>query len=474
MEHRYEEAIDDGDDDCADDDDLNRSHRSTVSTEERFRRFCERVLGLRLEPFQRLILREFFAGRRELLVLIPRGNGKTTLFAALALFHLLTEPQPAVYVAAAGRDQARLTFEIARRFARHPLIEGRVTPRFNELRVADGFLRILSSDAPRAHGLQPTLALVDELHAHANPDLYVALKTALGKREDSRLITISTAGYARESVLGKLRERALSLPDIERGGTLTVARSPAFAMLEWAIPEDADASDPKALKAANPASFVSLDFLREQVESPGLHALEVARYHGNRWTDAAAEWLPAGAWAACGADYTVDEGSDLWLGIDIGGTRSASAIVGVDADLRVAIVRVYQGEDAVLKVTREVRELAGRFALREIAFDPWRYQGEALRLEEDGLTLVEFPQSHARMTAASEELHAAITEGRLRHPGDPDLDRHVAAAVAEPTGRGWRLTKATRGAQIDALIALCLAVARASCPAPTPEIVSWL
>jgi phage terminase large subunit-like protein len=73
----------------------------------RFEGFC-RYVGLELEDFQRLVLAEFFAGRRELLVMLPRGNGKTTLFSALSLFHLLTTPQPAVYCAAAGRDQARL------------------------------------------------------------------------------------------------------------------------------------------------------------------------------------------------------------------------------------------------------------------------------------------------------------------------------------------------------------------------------
>src|SRR4051794_30220478 len=65
---------------------------------DRFRAFCK-LVGLTIEPFQALILLEVFDGRRELLVLIPRGNGKTTLFSALALWHLLTHPAPRVYLA---------------------------------------------------------------------------------------------------------------------------------------------------------------------------------------------------------------------------------------------------------------------------------------------------------------------------------------------------------------------------------------
>jgi len=79
-----------------------------------------------------------------------------------------------------------------------------------------------------------------------------------------------------------------------------------------------------------------------------------------------------------------------------------------------------------------------------------------------------------RPTRPSERLHAAIVERRIRHYGDPDLDRHVAQAVAKPTGRGWRLDKSERSAQIDAVIALCMALERAEHrPAPV-QLVGWL
>src|SRR5690606_15088867 len=53
-----------------------------------------------LEWFQRLILTLHFAGVKHVLVLIPKGNGKTSLLAALAIFHMLTHPTPRVYIGA--------------------------------------------------------------------------------------------------------------------------------------------------------------------------------------------------------------------------------------------------------------------------------------------------------------------------------------------------------------------------------------
>jgi len=441
---------------------------------ERFEAFCAYV-GLQLEDFQRLILGEIFAGRRELLCLLPRGNGKTTLFSALGLFHLLTTPKPAVYCAAAGTDQARLMFEAARDMAaRHPEIDRRITPRYKELRVEGGFLRVLSSDAPRAHGLQPTLALVDELHAHHSPDLYVALRTALGKREGAQLATISTAGYDHASTLGRLREKALSLSDVARDGTLTVARSPSFTMLEWACAEDGDLEDPEVLKTANPATFVTEDFLAEQIQSPGLHPLEVARFHGNVWTATADSWLPVGAWQSCAGDATIEDGEPVWVGVDVGGERSASAVVWVTEDLRVGAA-IYHGDEAVLDCLAKVRQLAATYTVAEVAFDPWRFGQAAIELEREGLPVIAFPQSNVRMVPASELLYAAVKERRLEHPDDPQLNRHMAAVVARQTERGPRLDKAKSRHQIDGAVALAMAIDRAEAPKPEPaRLLGWL
>ena len=224
---------------------------------ERFEAFC-RAVGLELEPFQHEIVDEVFGGRRELLCLLPRGNGKSSLLAAVALFHLLTTPNPAAYVCAASREQASVLFDIARTMAvSDPGIERRVEITRREIRTAGGFLKVISSDAPRQHGLIPSLAIIDELHAHPNDELYIAMSTAMMKRPGAKLITISTAGTGPESALGRLRTRALALPSVERSGALTRAYGPNFAMLDWSVADDADIEDAAVVKEANPASWIT-------------------------------------------------------------------------------------------------------------------------------------------------------------------------------------------------------------------------
>ena len=53
--------------------------------------FCE-LIDFPLEPYMRRIARAYFGTAREVVVVLPRGNAKTTLAALIGLHHLLTVP----------------------------------------------------------------------------------------------------------------------------------------------------------------------------------------------------------------------------------------------------------------------------------------------------------------------------------------------------------------------------------------------
>jgi phage terminase large subunit-like protein len=240
------------------------------------------MLGHRLEHFQRQIVEEIFSPRRETLVLIPRGCGKSTLLAAVALWSLLRGRGQQIVVGAASREQASVLFDIARQMAQHAEIAPRVEVTRREIRTTDGWLKVIAADGPRQHGLIVDLAIVDELHAHRTDELYLALRTSMLKRPGARMVTISTAGARVETPLGALRQRSLKLPHVTREGALTRAVGDNMAMLAWELPEGATTDELEAVKAANPASWVTVEGLAEQREA--VHELGFARYHANVWT----------------------------------------------------------------------------------------------------------------------------------------------------------------------------------------------
>src|SRR5215213_9460277 len=442
------------------------------SPPDRFAAFAGRFCGLTLEPFQHEIAAEVFSARRELLVTMPRGNGKTSLLAALALFKLLSTRDPEIYACAASRDQARLLLDIAKRMIRGSAdLERRITSRYSELRANDGYLKVIASDAPLAHGLTPSFVIVDELHAHRDAELYLAMATSLLKRPDARMVTISTAGWDVDGPLGRLRARALALPEVTRDGPLTRAVGASLAMLEWSAPEDWDGVDLEPVVAANPASWITADALEQQRQA--VHDLAFRRYHANQWTSAESAWLPAGAWQACVGEPRFAEGERIWIGGDVGGERSATAVCWVNDALHVGC-EIFQGDGAILDVADLVRSLAHRYQVVELAFDPWRAGQLAQELAREGMTVGVFPQSDARMMPASAVLFDAITEKRITLPASPELAQHAAGAIAKHSRRGWRIDKPTSRVHIDGIIALCMAVDRHANQSAPAELLGWI
>ncbi len=443
-----------------------------------FEEFCETV-GLHLEPFQRTIAQALTGGDDEALILLPRGQGKTSLVAALALWHLVTVENARVYCAAASRDQARVLFEAADRYARqlgdehviHRHLELRWADDPDEPKVASRHLRVLAADAPRLHGLTPTLAIVDELHAHRDEEVYLSLKTATLKTPGARLVSISTAGQGADTPLGRLRARALAQPDVHHEGAFTDATGNGLRMLEWAVPADADITDPAVVKEANPASWISEQRLAEQRQA--IPDLAFRRYHGNQWGSGEGAWLPPGAWQACVGEPVFTDGEPIVIAVDLGGTRSASAIAWINQSGHVG-AELHRGDSAVLEVAETIRELAMQYDVQEIALDPWRAAGLGAELEREGLIVSTFPQQDSRVIPASQRLYDAIVEQRLTLPNLPELAQHAAGAVAKQSRRGWRIDRPNPRVEIDGITALMMCVDRLeNRPAPV-EVLGWL
>ena len=441
--------------------------------------FCDR-LEAGLGPFQRRIAKAVLGPERECLVLEPRGNGKTSLASLISLHHLLSVPEAKIYCVAASVPQARIMFEFAADFARrleHPNIvfrhlELRFCPNPDEPTVFTGHMRVLGAEAPRLHGLSPTLMVLDELQAVTREGIYESLASALHKRPDSKLIVISTAGQGAESPLGRLRRRGLGLPQVRRRGFLTDAKGPDLRMLEWAVPDEASIS-PASVKKANPASWITTEQLREQHRR--LPEIAYRRFLANQWTGRMGSWLPGGAWQACANGTSpIEEGSKIWVGVDIGGARADTAIVWLDEDLRVGC-EIWSGEEALMDATAFLPELAKRYAVQEVVYDPWRATTLAQIAEQHRIKVTAFPQSDSRMIPASAALHQAIVEGKISHPDDEKLNEHIAAAVARHGRRGWRIDQAERGTPVDGAIALVMAYEAATAPEPpSTEVLGWL
>jgi phage terminase large subunit-like protein len=451
-----------------------------------FARFCAALVledgqPMTLERFQREMLADYFDGAIESLILLPKKNGKSTLLAALSLFHLITTPDAECVVGAASRDQATILYDQAAGFVRRSQgLEERVQIKrgYREIRSAHdaGRVRVLAADVDTADGVIPTLALVDELHRHKSAGLYGIFRDGLGPRS-GRMLTISTAGDSEGSPLGEMRASAQRLDDSERDERHLIARSAdrGYVMHEWALDRDDDVDDLRVVKLANPASWQTLEALRRRHDSPSMLPSQWARFACGLWMAADSWWISGEQWRQASTSARILPGDRITIGFDGSRSRDATALVACrlsDALVQVLAVweapegqrdwRIHSSEvDAVVARTMEHYDVARGY------FDPPLWQSEIEQWSQDfDQRVTGWSTNSARMIHAVERFRTDLVDGKLRHANDTTLNAHVMNARMREVRGGYWLTKDRDAAKIDAAIAAVLAY-EARCDAIT-------
>ena len=182
---------------------------------ERFCRLPSGRLGapFRLEPFQRAILSVVFGfvnseGVRrfqEVLWVMGRKNGKTALCSAVELDLLVNDGEgaPEVYNVATAHDQAAKGFNNALRMVKtSPLLSKHVRKRVADLYcdLNMGSIKALSANTNHLDGLDISGAIIDELAAIKNRDLYDLTIQGTSARRQPLVIEITTNGFVRDGI----------------------------------------------------------------------------------------------------------------------------------------------------------------------------------------------------------------------------------------------------------------------------------
>jgi len=440
-----------------------------------FARFCSNLSltqgsAFELEPFQRLILRDYFSGVRETLILLSKKNGKTTLLGALALFHLTTTPDAECVIGASSRDQASILYDQARGFVRRSEgLQKRVVPKagYREIRsLRDmGRIRVLAADSDTADGVIPTLALVDELGRHKKPDLYGVFRDGLGPR-DGQLVGISAAGDFETSPLGVIRAAAHRLPATREGKYLYArADDQTFALHEWALDPDDDLENLELVKQVNPASWQTLEKLGQRKNSPSMLPWQWARFACGIWTAAEATWIDPAEWYGQERDEAFSPGDKIAIGFDGSRFGDATAIVGCRLeDGLLQLLGCWEAppgakdwEVPANEVDLVMSEVMEDYKVVRGYFDPplWQSEIDQWSREFGEQLVMRYHTARARMMLAVERFRTDLAAGKLAHAGDKTLTEHVLGAQLKESRGGYWVTKGDLAN--DAAIAAVLA-----------------
>ena len=191
----------------------------------------------------------------------------------------------------------------------------------------------------------------------------------------------------------------------------------------------------------------------------------------NDFVTSEATFIDMAAWDACVDPAATPAASDkelpIYVGVDASVKHDSTAIVAVTWDkelqkVRLVFHRVFQPSpteplDFEAAIENTITDLAQRFRVRKVLFDPFQMTATSQRLARQGIQIEEFPESTPNLTAASQNLYELINGHNLIAYHDAAMRLSVSRAVAIELPRGWRITKEKQSHKIDVVVAMAMA-----------------
>lgn len=466
-----------------------------------------------LEPWQVFILTTVFGwvtpdGKRRFrrsYIEVPRGNAKSTLSSAVALYMLAADHEGGaeVYSLATTRDQARIVFGDAQTMARRsPGFRTRFSVNVgahNMHVLASGSkFEALSAEGSTLDGLNIHFGCVDELHAHKTRTVYDVVETGTGKRDNSLLWVITTAGSNRAGICYEVRTFVSKLLD-------GVFEDDTQFGIIYGLDDGDDWTNENALIKANPNWGISV---RPEILGPlQAKAMQLPSAvnnfktkHLNEWVNADTAWMDMRAWDAC-ADTSLDIdnfiGQPCWIGLDLASKTDVAALILIFAhpeiaDAYLTFGKYYLPEDTVhgagnsqysgwMRIDRltvtpgnvidfswieaDLLDMASRFAIQAVAFDPFQATQLSTRMLAEGLPMIEVRPTVLNFSEPMKILEALVLQKKLAHDGDPVLTWMASNVVAHLDVKDNIYPRKERPEnKIDGIVALIMALSRAIKP----------
>lgn len=469
---------------------------------------------------------------RTAVLCMARKNGKTALAAMLALCHLVgpeAETRGEVYSLANDRAQAgKIYKEMVAMLKKRPDLAARCNIiDFHKTIVVlfgDGEgseYQALSSEVATKHGLSPSFAIYDELGQARNRDLYDAMDTAMGARDEPLMMVISTQAADDNAPMSELVDYGLQVNKGE-------IEDPSFHLTFYGTPDGLDPFDPATWEHANPAlgDFRSFEDVERQARQAQKQRSKMPAFEQlilNLRVSAHVRAVSRQEWEDCKLDYDLDDfrGWECVGGLDLSAVRDlCSLTLAFQDDLAdvYAWPIFFMPEGAVderSEVDRKpYREWADRgyiklipgktndpahiarfidglrkvVRMRRLNFDSWgmtdlerEFTRQGIPFvnlkdlepedvdKEQRLILVETRQGFATMGPIVKNFENLMANGRLFHPGNPVLNMCAANAVFSiDAAENKKFDKAKATGRIDGMVSLSMAARDARNP-PAPK-----
>lgn len=206
---------------------------------------------------------------KEIVLIIARKNGKSALASALALYHLFADGEEGaeIYSCATKKDQSKIIWQMsADMIKKSETLRQHAKIYISEIKskINNGVYRPLSSDSNTLDGLNVSCALIDELHALKNSDLYNVITDGISARQQPMIIVTSTNGMIRDSIFDTKYNECKRIIDGYTSGDYT---DNSVLPIVYELDDRKEVFNPDAWQKANPNLRISkqIKYLQDKV-----------------------------------------------------------------------------------------------------------------------------------------------------------------------------------------------------------------
>jgi len=459
-----------------------------VAIIEHFRHVKGSMAGqpITLEPFQVFILLCFLAPYdpdtghrlvRTMLLTIARKNAKSSLTAAAITAAMALRPEHGgyyrqdVYVGASDREQAGEIYEMSSGFITQDIELGlhrkfRCVPSTKVVQHNDTLtkMKVLSSDAYRAHGRNAAAVVYDEignLPSTMAEEYYNVLTSGFGAQAEAMAWLLSTQAPTDAHIFSSMVDACKRINEGKQSEVENMAGF-VFETPDRIGTEDVDPFDEQYWYLSNPGllspnglgSTLLADLRQQAKEAKELPSLE-SKFRNRRLNQRANPHSPvisATRWKACAEPaFTLDDlhGQRCWVGLDLSSTQDMTAAV-----------LVFEANPA----------LDGRQPVSAMFWMPrqgWRAEDFKVAARDEGLDdlvddeerFLEIYQTARFTEPCIEAVERALALEQITHAANPILTWNASNALAVRNSDGHRKwDKAKSWGRIDGIVALGMAL----------------
>ncbi|MCV4233315.1 terminase large subunit [Virgibacillus sp. LDC1] len=402
---------------------------------------------------------------REVFLVVARKNGKSTIASGIGLYAQVADNEPGseVYAVATKKDQAKLVWLEAKRMVKKsPVLLKRIKPLVSEL-VSDwndSSFKPLGSDSDTLDGLNVHCALLDEIHAWKDKNLYDVIVDGTSAREQPLMVMITTAGTVREAVYDLKYEEAEMV--LNGYGDPDGYHDDRFLPIIYELDDRNEWTDPLKWKKSNPGlgTIKKIDQLQTKVNkakaNPSLIKNLLTKDFNVRETSLES-WLSFEE-LNCTDTFDIEELRDCYAigGVDLSSTTDltcATLLVMKQGSNKIYVLQMYFMPEEVVEqrikednkvpydiwaerkllrlcpgnkvqysdVTAWFLEMVNEYDIRPywVGYDSWGSQYWIQEMKDNGFNMIEVRQGAKTLSQPMKEMGADLGAKRINYNNNP-------------------------------------------------------